>query len=345
MSSNNWLELGLSPDEEKTVRRAAELYKAVYLDTIDNVFIIARALKILSDRHRNSGIQGGFADALVQYGFTARDGGPMNKAIRSHLKTLLENEQSVRAWWTKVPERTKRDWLSAKAIYTHWKTSQDPPRKPSPHVAATNAAPDHAAKTAQASAEPQIDPATLSMSAQQKFEAAIRIHKARLDKQFEQRVYEEVRRRIDTADNSVREQNKELSLKNFDLERIVGQRGVFTKAQFRQMQLLCHPDNSASEKTRAELTQLLIDNEKRLVKPSIDWGKVEAAITRYVKDRSSVTITNVWKAAAIDQPVLDPGRRMEREMSVAVGELIRRLLRRLGFTEESKSGGTFSRPT
>ena len=81
------------------------------------------------------------------------------------------------------------------------------------------------------------------------------------------------------------------------------------------------------------------------MKPSIDWGKVEAAITRYVKDRSSVTITNVWKAAAIDQPVLDPGRRMEREMSVAVGELIRRLLRRLGFTEESKSGGTFSRPT
>ncbi len=50
----------------------------------------------------------------------------MNKAIRSHLKALLENKEKVRAWWALVPERTKRDWLSAKAIYTHWTASVKP---------------------------------------------------------------------------------------------------------------------------------------------------------------------------------------------------------------------------
>ena len=64
----------------------------------------------------------------MQYGFTARDGSPMNKAVRSHLKTLLENEQSVRAWWETVrTTRQARDWLSASAIHKHWRASQRPP--------------------------------------------------------------------------------------------------------------------------------------------------------------------------------------------------------------------------
>src|SRR5262249_46795976 len=120
------MELGLSKDEEEFVRINGELYKKVYVETIDTIFNWARAIEILRRAHGNSGIQGGFTDALVQYGFTNRDGGPMNKAIRSHLKHLLEHEQKVRAWWAKVPERKKRDWLSAKAIYTNWKKSLKP---------------------------------------------------------------------------------------------------------------------------------------------------------------------------------------------------------------------------
>lgn len=99
-----------------------------------------------------------------------------------------------------------------------------------------------------------------------KIENAIRIHQARLDKQFEQRVNEEVRKRIEAADNFVRQENKRLREENVALQRIVGQRGVFTKAQFRQMQMLCHPDNSASEKLRAELSRVLIDNENKLIR-------------------------------------------------------------------------------
>ena len=96
---SNWIELGLSKDEEALVQLGASLYKTIHLDTIDNIFVIARAIATLQGHHFSSGTQGGFGDALVQYGFVARDGGPMNKAVRSHLKTLLDNEESVRAWW------------------------------------------------------------------------------------------------------------------------------------------------------------------------------------------------------------------------------------------------------
>jgi hypothetical protein len=56
----------------------------------------------------------------------------MNKAIRSFHNSLLEHEAEVRGWWETVPERKKRDWLSAKAIYTHWDRSRRPPPPPSP---------------------------------------------------------------------------------------------------------------------------------------------------------------------------------------------------------------------
>jgi hypothetical protein len=158
--TSNWMELGLSRDEEEFVRRSAELYKAVYIETIDTVFDLAKAIEILRRAHHNSGVQSGFADALVQYGFTARDGGPMNKAIRSHLKALHENEQAVRAWWASVPARTKRDWLSAKAIYTHWNASLKPKntaaaapvQRPSEPSASASKPPDSASALAQAKA-------------------------------------------------------------------------------------------------------------------------------------------------------------------------------------------------
>jgi hypothetical protein len=100
-----------------------------------------------------------------------------------------------------------------------------------------------------------------------KLEDAIRIHKARIEKQFMQRVSEEVRRRIDAADDHTRAENKRLRSENNNLQRIVGQFAVFTKTQFRQMQMLCHPDNSSSPELRSELIQLLIKNERHLVKP------------------------------------------------------------------------------
>jgi hypothetical protein len=131
MGNNNWIELNLTKDEDELVREAAALYKAIYINTIDNIFIIARGIETLRARHYGMGKQGGFGDALVQYGFTARDGEtPMDKGIRSNLKELLDNEKEVRAWWDQTDGRKKRDWISARAIHRNWKRPNKPPPDP-----------------------------------------------------------------------------------------------------------------------------------------------------------------------------------------------------------------------
>lgn len=99
-----------------------------------------------------------------------------------------------------------------------------------------------------------------------RIEDAIRIHQKRLDKQFEQVVNTEVRRRIDAANDAMRANYARLSQENLNLTRIVNQRGVFTETQYKQMLVLCHPDSSASPQLKAELLQVLIQNKMRLVK-------------------------------------------------------------------------------
>jgi hypothetical protein len=208
------MELGLTADEDAFVRATAVLYKAAYLDTLDNVFKVGHAIKILRDRFRGSGIKGGLGDALVQYGYTTRDGKAMDKAIRSNFTTLFDNEAAVRAWWAKVPEKKKRDWLSARAIHRHWTASLKPPdapRKPSafasetrpPGPAGHEAAALEArirkleAQLARERAAPPDDPASLPKSYRKRFEAMVR----RQNREFEARVkhhaQQEARRVLD----------------------------------------------------------------------------------------------------------------------------------------------------
>jgi hypothetical protein len=122
----NWIELNLTQDENDFVRAAAAIYRTVHIDTITNVFQIAKAIEIIRKAHYGSGSQGAYGDALVQYGFTARDGTAINKAIRSAYADLLRDEAAVRVWWESVPDKRKREWLSASAVYRHWKASQRP---------------------------------------------------------------------------------------------------------------------------------------------------------------------------------------------------------------------------
>jgi hypothetical protein len=96
---------------------------------------------------------------------------------------------------------------------------------------------------------------------------AVRVHKTRLDKSFEATVSTEVRRRIEAADDHVRKHLRECEQRLLQFERERGKRGIFTKRQFKQMQILCHPDNSASPELRAELLQILVRNELSLVNP------------------------------------------------------------------------------
>ena len=95
---------------------------------------------------------------------------------------------------------------------------------------------------------------------------AIRIAKAKLHKSFEQTVNAEVRKRIATADDAVRKHLTEARKEIEFLRRNARSKGVFTKAEFRQLQMCCHPDTSASPETKAKLLQILVENEARLLK-------------------------------------------------------------------------------
>lgn len=96
---------------------------------------------------------------------------------------------------------------------------------------------------------------------------AIRIYKARINKVFEHTVNAEVRRRIDAADDHVRKALAAERQTNETLTKLLGKKGIFSKRQFNQMKMLCHPDNSASNETKAELLQLLLKSERQLVNP------------------------------------------------------------------------------
>jgi hypothetical protein len=99
-----------------------------------------------------------------------------------------------------------------------------------------------------------------------KVEDAIRIHKKRLDKAFMQTVHEEVRRQIVAADDSTRRQLAELMQQERLLRAELGKRGIFTPQEYRQLQILCHPDSSASPQVKARLLDLVVRNKVRLLK-------------------------------------------------------------------------------
>jgi transposase len=98
-----------------------------------------------------------------------------------------------------------------------------------------------------------------------RIEDAIRIHKDRLNKAFEQEVDKEVRKRIAAADDATREQNKKLRHENLQLRQMLNKRGVFSEMQFNNLLKCIHPDNTASTTVRNELLPFLINNKQRLV--------------------------------------------------------------------------------
>jgi hypothetical protein len=132
----NWIEMGLTTEEDQFVVATARLYKVAYHDAFETAFKVARAIRILQKRYYGSGIQGAFESALIQYGYTSRDGlHAIDKGIRSNAGELLEHEDEVRAWWMTVPDMLKREWLSISSIHRHWNayTKKTKRRKPNHH--------------------------------------------------------------------------------------------------------------------------------------------------------------------------------------------------------------------
>jgi len=107
-------------------------------------------------------------------------------------------------------------------------------------------------------AEPVIDPATLSMTAQQRLEAAIRAHTRKLDAEFAWRVQADIKRLIDEM--VLPQYNEE---HDHHREIIKSHKGVFDNATYRQILARLHPDTGGT----AELFDLFKKLERVLRKP------------------------------------------------------------------------------
>jgi hypothetical protein len=118
-----------------------------------------------------------------------------------------------------------------------------------------------AAKLGNAIIEPKIEPATLCMSAQQRLEAAIRQHKRQLDSEFEQRIQNECKRRLDAL--SLPAYAKEMAEY---VEMVKSRKGHLTREVYRSI-LACL--NSA---TRLGVT------DKRLDEAFVAFKKLELVL-------------------------------------------------------------------
>jgi orotate phosphoribosyltransferase-like protein len=108
-----------------------------------------------------------------------------------------------------------------------------------------------------------IDPASLSMTAQEKLEAAIRQHKRKLDFEFEARVLAECKSRMDAI--SLPHYAKELA----ELERSISSRkGIMDRATYRKILSCLHPDRVSDpllKKRFEEAFRLFTELEKRVL--------------------------------------------------------------------------------
>jgi hypothetical protein len=99
----------------------------------------------------------------------------------------------------------------------------------------------------EASSDPIIDPATLSLSAQEKLAAALRQQKQIHERTFQRRLEEEVSKWIE--ETTIASYVEEISKIRADIER---RTGIMTAANYKLILRCLHPDNSASTRMREE---------------------------------------------------------------------------------------------
>jgi hypothetical protein len=110
--------------------------------------------------------------------------------------------------------------------------------------------------------DPQIDRGELSQTAQQKFDAAIRQHQAKLDASFRIKIEDEIRRRIDEIVLPHWKQKIEQAQELFNRRR-----GLMDKDTFNTIRRALHPDsrNSISDRKLGEAFDQFMALEKYLL--------------------------------------------------------------------------------
>jgi hypothetical protein len=104
--------------------------------------------------------------------------------------------------------------------------------------------------------EEQIDPQTLSMSARQKLEAAIRQQKRKLQAEFDQAVQTEVARAIEAT--VLPQCNKDMA----DARQVISRKGVTLRQEYLLIASCLRPDQSASKERLNEACIALNDLPK-----------------------------------------------------------------------------------
>ena len=138
----------------------------------------------------------------------------------------------------------------------------------------------------EAKAEPDVERADLSLSAQEKLDAAVRQHKRKLDIEFTQRVQDEVRRRID-----------DIVLPHWkdQIEEAKGlynrRRALMTKETFNTIRRGLHPDSrgSISDQKLAEAFGAFMKLEKYLLDETdspTEFGNLPSSLAEWDKMRT-----------------------------------------------------------
>jgi hypothetical protein len=152
--------------------------------------------------------------------------------------------------------------------------ADEPEPEPHPKSAPAGGSPSDEGETqAEVTAELLLDAAAIknfSEKGKLRIEDAIRIHKARLERDFRQQVTEQVRREIADADDAFRRHYKELLAEKHGLEIALNRRAPFTKDQFQDLLKCVHPNGvmSTPEEIRNRTAQFLQENRRRLVAES-----------------------------------------------------------------------------
>lgn len=119
---------------------------------------------------------------------------------------------------------------------------------------------EHETIRREAKADPEIDRSTLSMTAQQKLDTAIRQHKRDLDAQFRRAVSKEIEKWGETILPQLKKEQAEIS----KLEAAVRRKGFMNKETFNAIRRCLHPDSrlSVSDKLLAKAFDAFMALEK-----------------------------------------------------------------------------------
>jgi DNA-binding XRE family transcriptional regulator len=147
-------------------------------------------------------------------------------------------------------------------------------------------------------ADPPIDPSSLSLTAQQKLEAATRQHKQKLDAGFHQAVNARVQEFL--MDTILPRHRKEQA----EAKKIVeARRGIMDKATFNKIRRALHPDSrqSISDKVLAEAFDTFMALEKRLLNEKdspTEFAKLPDTWDEWAKMKQQATAARKTKRAA-----------------------------------------------